>query len=152
MYETQNCSKFHGFRPQQKEYYNYNVSCSRVCLPLLFLIVYLGDENKSLRRNLRGVPRSATLRGPRRLNPFPLFATQVQSSKSRFVPNGCIQLSQHCTNTRHELSLLLGTIILKEPGMESVIEELKMYAMPITNASCTLRKTERTRRSLHNSA
>jgi hypothetical protein len=112
---------------QQKDYYNYNVSCSRVCLPLLFLIVYLGDENKSLRRNLRGVPRSATLRGPCRLNPFPLFC---HSSKSRFVPNGCIQLLRHCTNIWHEPSLLLGTIILKEPGMESVIEELKMYAMP----------------------
>jgi hypothetical protein len=61
---------------------------------------------------------------------FLFLPPQVQSSKSRFVPNGCIQLSQHCTNTRHELSLLLGTIILKEPGMESVIEELKMYAMP----------------------
>ena len=45
--------------------------------------------------------------------------------------------------------LLLGTTILKEPGMEFPIEELSV-CNTATNAGCTLRRQTENRESLHN--
>jgi hypothetical protein len=66
-----------------------------------------------------------------------LLATKVASSKSRFVklePNGGIEPIFSI-----KLGLLLGAIILKEPGMEFLIEELSV-CNTVTNSGCTLER------------
>jgi hypothetical protein len=80
-----------------------------------------------LRRISEGCPVPQCSGALCRLNPFPLFLPHQVISKVTFrTPMVCIQLSWHYTNIRHELSVLLSTIILNEPGMEFLIEELNV--------------------------